>query len=113
MLEAFIHSCPECVKSATPSREPLLVTPLPQHPWERVGADLFELGGTTYLVLVDYFSRCPEVSKLSSTTSTAVITVLKSIFSRHGIPAILMTGNGPQFSSQAMCEFATAYSCHQ
>ena len=74
-----------------------------------MGTDLFELQGTKYLLVVDYISRYPEVTKLSSTTSRSIITALKCIFSRHGIPSILMSDNGPQFSSNEMMEFTYAF----
>ena len=48
-------------------------TPLPAHRWEKVGADLFEFRCSTYLVVIDYFSRYPEVLKLTSTTSMSII----------------------------------------
>ena len=85
-------------------------TPLPAHPWEKVGADLFKFQSSTYLVVIDYFSRYPEVLKLTSTTSMSTIFVLKSIFACHGTPAILVDDNGPQFVSKEMQEFALTYS---
>ena len=108
-VETYIQKFPQCAKSQTPPREPLMPTPLPSHPWERVGADLFQLNGISYLVVVDYFSRYPEVVRLSSTTSNSIVSTLKSIFSRHGIPAVLVSDNGPQFSSKEMLEFASKY----
>ena len=84
-------------------------TPLPKYPWERVAADLFQLNNSTYLLVVDYFSRYPEVIKLNSTTSKAVISSLKSIFSRHGVPSVLLSDNGPQFDSSEMKQFANTY----
>ena len=108
-LEAFVQRCPECVKSAPNPREPLLTTPLPKHPWEKVAADLFQLNGSTYLLVVDYFSRYPEVIKLNSTTSKTVISALKAIFSHHFVPSVLMSDNGPQFDSSYMKEFANTY----
>ena len=83
--------------------------PLPKHPWERAAADLFQLNGSTYLLVVDYFSRYPEVIKLNTTTSKTVISSLKSIFSHHGILSILMSDNGPQFDSSEMKTFASNY----
>ena len=59
--------------------------------------------------MVDYFSRYPEMVKLSSTTSQAIINALKTIFSRHGIPEIIRTDNGPQYSSQEFAAFARQY----
>ena len=94
-VEAFVQTFPECMKSAPNPRELLLSTPLPKHPWERVAADLFQLNGSTYLLVVDYFSRYPQVIKLNSTTSKAVISTPKSIFSHHGVPSVLMSDNGP------------------
>ena len=108
-VEAFVQKCPECMKSAPNPREPLLSTPLPKHPWERVAADLFQFNGSTYLLVVDYFSRYPEVIKLNSTTSKTVISTLKSIFSHHGVPSVLMSDNGPQFDSSYMKDFANTY----
>ena len=108
-MENFIKSCPVCQKTTTPNKEPLISTPLPSHPWERIALDLFELKGSTYLLTVDYYSRFAEVQKLNSTTSSNVITHLKSIFARFGIPAEMVSDNGPQFSSQEMKEFSENY----
>ena len=71
---------------------------LPGRPWQKVAADLFEVKAY-YLIVMDYFSRYPEVVKLSSTTSSSVINTLKSIIARHGIPTKLVNNNGPQFIS--------------
>jgi len=46
------------------------------------------------------------VLKLTSTTSKAVISSLKAIFSHHGVPLVLMSDNGPQFDSSDMKQFA-------
>ena len=79
-----------------------------------VAADrLFELGGQHYLLVVDYFFRYPEVIKLTSTTSATVIMILKSIFSRHGIPEIVRSDNGPQFTSNEFTQFARTYRFRQ
>ena len=61
------------------------------------------------MVTVDYFSRFPEVTKLTSTTSTAVISPLKAVFSRHGIPETVRNDNGPQYSSLFFARFAESY----
>ena len=83
---------------------------LAAYPWQRVSSDLFKLKGNKYLLGVDSFSRYPEVIQLTSTTtSTKVISVLKSVFARHGIPEEFVSDNGPQYSSQEMKEFALRY----
>lgn len=84
-------------------------TPTPKGPWERVGVDLFEIQGKHYVILVDYFSRFPEVISLSQTTSQAVIAVMKSCFARFGVPSRVVSDNGPQFVSEAFRDFSKAY----
>ena len=102
-----VEKCAECAKVATPRKEPLISSPTPEYPWQVVGSNLFELNGTIYLLVVDYLSRFPEVVKLSrSTSSSVIIAHLKSIFSRHGIPEVLRSDNGPQYASEEMNDFA-------
>ena len=109
-VDSYVKQCPHCEKSVPQAREPLITTPLPAFPWERIGVDLFELHKSSYLIVVDYFSRYPEAIKLKSTTSKSEIEVLKSIFSRHGVPVVLVSDNGPQFASGEMQAFAKSYS---
>ncbi|XP_071953858.1 uncharacterized protein [Antedon mediterranea] len=79
----------------------------PMHPWlpvsnpgERVHVDFagpFE--GLAYLIVVDAFSKWPEVFIMQSTTSHKTIGVLRTLFSRNGLPQVLVSDNGPQFTS--------------
>ena len=57
--------CPTCMKNTLPPVEPMLQSSLPSHPWEKVGTDLFQLKDSTYLVVVDYYSRYMEIQKLT------------------------------------------------
>ena len=88
LMFQMIQQCPECIKKIRQTKEPLFTTPLPDFPWQNlmVGTDLFELKKVHYLTFVDYFSRYPEVTKLSSTTSSAIIAALQAVFSHYGIP---------------------------
>uniref|UniRef100_A0A1X7U9T7 Integrase catalytic domain-containing protein n=1 Tax=Amphimedon queenslandica TaxID=400682 RepID=A0A1X7U9T7_AMPQE len=47
--------------------------------------------------------------QLASITATKVITALKSIFSRYGIPEVLMSDNCPKFACSQMKDIATQY----
>ena len=105
----MIEKCQECAKSARRRREPLVGTLLPNYPWQCVGTDLFELAGKSYILVINYFSRYPEVLELRSTTSAAVVSALQSIFARHGIPETLRSDNGPQYSSAEFARFASTY----
>ena len=106
----MVQQCQICAKLTIPHEEPMIVSQPPDYPWQKVGSDLFKLNGQKYLLLVvDYFSRFLEVTKLSTTTSVAIIHVLKTTFSRYGIPEVLITDNGPQYTSSEMKEFSNRY----
>lgn len=62
-----------------------------------------------YLLVVDYYSCFPEVTKLSLTLSSSVITVLKSLFARYGIPEIIQSNHDPQYSSSEFTQVTKAY----
>lgn len=108
-IEEMVKSCIKCAKVRPTPTEPLMPSSFPSRPWERVGMDLFELDGSTYLIVVCYRSRWPEVRKLTRTTTTAVIHALKGIFAVHGIPELVISDNGPQFASGEFKNFAQTY----
>ena len=72
-------------------------------------ADLFQFRDHHYLILVDYYSRFPEVYRLSGLHSGNVIQGMKQIFSCHGIPDELHSDNGPQFVSVEFRNFSRSY----
>ena len=83
------------------------------HPWipaskpmERIHVDFagpFE--GLTYMVVVDAYSKWPEVFIMPSITSERTIDTLRNMFARYGLPQIMVTDNGSQFTSAEFQEF--------
>jgi hypothetical protein len=68
---------------------------------------MFEYKGTHYLLMVDYYSKYPEVYCLNKGTKACdVINAHKSIFSRHGICEELVSDNGPQYASYEFKQFS-------
>ena len=108
-IAELVLNCRACCKERANPKEPLMPTRLPNRPWEELGADLFTLKGSNYLLVIDYFSRYVEIAKLGPTRSADVIVHLKSMFARHGVPVRFRTDNGPQFSGQDMKMFAEKY----
>ncbi|KAL5502158.1 hypothetical protein EMCRGX_G008882 [Ephydatia muelleri] len=98
-----------CISDGTKPYWPMIVSQPPDYPWQKVGSDLFEFKGHSYIVLVDYFSRFLEVIKLTATTTSAIISIMKAVFSRHGILELLISDNGPQYQSHEMKQFSQAY----
>ena len=109
-IEKMIGGCRECLKHRpSKNKEPLMPHPVPTQPWEKIGSDLFELAGTTYIIITDYYSLWPEVYELKHARSQQVITVMKDVFARHGIPTQLITDNGSQYKSREFKRFATSW----
>ena len=109
-ISDIVSQCSVCnqYRNAQP-KEPMLGHDIPERPWQKVGADLYEFIKETYLLLTDYYSKYVEISRLSSLTSASIISHMKGQFSRHGIPETLISDNGPQFSSAEFSEFASSY----
>ena len=80
----------------------------PQKPWERVHTDFCEIAEKQYLLMVDSFSKWPEVHDLGTHATTAQTMELRRTFSYYGLPLCLVTDNGPQFTSHELKDFMSA-----
>ena len=78
----------------------------PDRPWAKVACDIFYLKQVPYLLTVDYYSHYPEIALLTNESSRQVITHLKSLFARYGIPSCCVSDGGPQFASAEFKQFA-------
>ncbi|XP_064470230.1 uncharacterized protein K02A2.6-like [Ornithodoros turicata] len=96
----MVEKCVSCMKQRLPRSQPLISTPFPDRPWQRVAMDLFYANGKNYLLVTDYYSRYIEIALLENQRPETVILKSKSIFARHGIPETVVTDNGPQFRSE-------------
>ena len=79
-IERLISNCAVCQRLTNPEKTPpVQPTELPNGPWEKIGIDLtgsFRGEGHYCLILMDYYSRYPEVEILQSVTSTTIINKL-------------------------------------
>lgn len=66
-LENLVNNCTECCRDQRQRHQPLIPSPLPELPWQKVATDLFEWKQHTYLLIVDYYSRYIEIARLKST----------------------------------------------
>ena len=71
--------------------------PLKMFPWLQVSADFCGPlpTGEMVLVVLDAYSKYPEVESVSSIAAKDTIPALERIFAPHGIPEVLKTDNGP------------------
>lgn len=108
-ISVLVTNCSVCIQHRTNSREPLKQTSLPDKPWQEVGVDLAKCLGKWYLVLQDYYSRFLEVVHIPHLTSRTVILRMENIFGRHGIPCVVRSDGGTQFTSYEFKQFAEKY----
>ena len=100
------QSCKTCIKHSKSQRcEPLQSHPTPELPWHTVATDLFEIKNSKYLLLVDYYSRFPILCKLGSTTSKVLVQEMKAIFAELGVPNVIVSDGGPQYTSAEFKDF--------
>lgn len=109
-IKRVVESCQLCQEHQKKQRhEPLMPTPLPGRPWEKVGVDLFENLKFHFVLVTDYYSRYIEILRLEQLSSYHTIQRLKSVFARWGVPTTVVSDNGPQFSSSEFARFAQEY----
>ncbi|UYV67706.1 K02A2.6-like, partial [Cordylochernes scorpioides] len=105
-----VRKCSVCIQEAVSKHEPLIPTNFPTRPWQKIGNDLFKFENKWYLVVIDYYSRFPEVVQLDRLTANVVVRSCKSIFARHGIPKAVVSDNGTQFgAAREFANFARQY----
>ncbi|KAF7686487.1 hypothetical protein C0J45_22906 [Silurus meridionalis] len=87
-------------------RTPLHPWECPSTPWQRVHVDFAgPFMDSMFLIAVDAHSKWPEVVLMKTTTSEKTVSVLRSIFSRNGLPEQICTDNGRQFISDDFQKF--------
>ncbi|UYV67627.1 hypothetical protein LAZ67_5001401 [Cordylochernes scorpioides] len=105
-----VRKCSVCIQEAVSKHEPLIPTNFPTRPWQKIGMDLFKFENKWYLVVIDYYSRFPEMIQLDRLTANVVVRSCKSIFARHGIPETVVSDNGTQFgAAREFANFARQY----
>ena len=108
-IEKKVEMCGTCQQMQPQNqREPLQSHEIPDLPWLKLGTDIFELHGQSYLVIVDYLTKYPEVLNLPDKTAHSVIQKMKSVFARHGIPKEVVSDHVP-FASYEMQKFAAEW----
>ena len=79
----------------------------------KVGMDILTFKGKDYLVVVDYYSKYPELLALPDKTASTIVEQCKSVFARHGIPVEIVSDNMPflsnEFLTLRVCLLITAF----
>ena len=89
MVAKLLDECIACTASYDPkAREPLVMTELPSRKWSHLCADFYGPlpSGEYLLVVLDEYSRFPEVEIVKSLSAQTVIPIFDKVFSSRGIP---------------------------
>ena len=93
-------NCKPCTEHA-PSQpaEPLIPTPFPDWPFQKICADYFFIDLHSYLIVADRYSGWISVYYFppGEVTSATLVSIFREIFSSFGVPEELSSDGGPQF----------------
>ena len=111
-VKTFCKSCDTCLKTRPKGRTPRVplqdTAPVIDKPFFKCGTDLIgplpitENKCMYVLTVIDYATRWVEAVPLRDTTAVVVAEELVKIFSRIGIPSVLLSDGGPQFVADVM-----------
>lgn len=107
-IENLVGSCKICVENRkTLPHAALTPWPWPERPWQRIHCDfLGPFHGDMYLIIVDSYSKWPEVVNFhQNTKAVKLVEVFQTLFARHGLADQVVTDNGRQFSSKEFGDF--------
>ena len=107
-IENMVRNCKECCDvKKNPQKAPIHNWDIPSKNWQRIHIDYAgPFMGHFFLLIVDAKSKWPEIyamKKAPDTTST--IYYLREIFSRQGLPDILVSDNASIFKSKEFVDF--------
>ncbi|XP_054267026.1 uncharacterized protein K02A2.6-like [Macrosteles quadrilineatus] len=106
-VEDNISKCRQCrEKQNLPKKEINHPWEPASEPWERVHIDFAgPTNGNYFLLVVDAFSKWVEVIPTKSITSSWTIRELRKIFTTFGLPSVIVSDNGRQFTSSEFSNF--------
>ena len=110
-VKATLDSCLACQATGKQNPpEPVKLSEMPRAPWEKLHADFYGPlpSGDYLLVVIDRYSRFPEVEFVKSTKLSVLIPKFDRIFAVHGIPEVIKTDNGPPFNSDDFSRYLIA-----
>ncbi|XP_036341085.1 uncharacterized protein K02A2.6-like, partial [Rhagoletis pomonella] len=106
-IETLVRNCNNCASAAKmPTKSTLQPWPKPSAPWQRLHIDYAgPVNGYYFMVIIDAYSKWPEVIPTKSITTQPTVDILNEIFSRLGLPSTIVSDNGTQFTSAHFQQF--------
>ena len=106
-FEKKVHEYIKCQQERKmPPARPIQAWERPEKPWTQLHVDhAGPFMGKTLLIITDAYLKWIEVFSVPSTSSEPTILKLRTVFTTHGLPEVLVSDNGPAFTSQEFKQF--------
>jgi hypothetical protein len=106
-IERMIASCYECIQASnTPIKATLASWPMSLQPGQRVHLDFAgPLHGHMVLIIVDSYSKWIDAKPMKNATAYATLKFLLRYAADNGMPQLLVSDNGTQFTSKQFQQF--------
>ena len=92
----FISSCRICLEGRMKNaKEPMIPSDIPLRPWAKIGMDILEHQGRSYLVAMDYYSKWIEFDRINKKSAHDVILWCQKVFANYGFPSTIVSDNNP------------------
>ncbi|XP_058816755.1 uncharacterized protein K02A2.6-like [Topomyia yanbarensis] len=106
-IEEMVSNCAECQSvRPEPAKMRLHCWETPTEPFQRVHVDFAgPFMDTYFFILVDAYSKWPEIKVCRSITAENTVNMCREIFSTFGIPSVLVSDHGVQFTSETFQQF--------
>ena len=98
----YIKQCIMCINNSKMPVERFHPHKVPTRPWVKIGMDFFQDdSGNKFLIIADYFSKFLFIHPVTLTHhNNEMLKYLRDLFSTEGMPAVVMTDNGPPFNGE-------------
>ena len=120
-VKEFVRSCAGCQRAARNSNAKAPLQPLPcvSEPFEKVAFDLVgplprtSSGNKYILTMMCLFTKYPEAIPLKRVNNETVLEAMMEIFSRHGLPKVILTDQGSVFMSKMTRHMCKTFEVHK
>ncbi|MEO0454924.1 MAG: RNase H-like domain-containing protein, partial [Verrucomicrobiota bacterium] len=106
-IKSFVDECQSCQGRTKNARSDWKAWPATYEPMQRIHADYAGPFLRKYylLVVIDTYSRWPEVFITESANASFTQRALRALFAREGVPQAIVTDNGTHFTERELSEW--------
>ncbi|XP_047986521.1 uncharacterized protein K02A2.6-like [Leguminivora glycinivorella] len=113
-IEEMVKSCNVCAENRNMPSKVTHQWIKPDKAWSRLHMDYAgPFQGKTFLIVIDAYSKWPEVKIVPDMSSSALIRILRDVFAEQGLPDVLVSDNGRSFVSEEFRKYLQSQGIRQ